>query len=69
MGKKEEKKKEVVEETKALLEMYQAGFLDGYKKNNKLKTDEDWALMNKQYKLSFYKRFGKKINKELKKKK
>ena len=58
----------VIQEREALLEMYKAGFLDGYKKYNKLKTDEDWALMNKQYKLSFYKRFGKKINKELKKK-
>ena len=60
--------KKVLDDRSALLEMYKAGFLDAYKKFDKLKTDEDWALMNKQYKLSFYKRFGKKINQELKKK-
>jgi len=63
------KKSEVIEERAALLEMYKAGFLDGYKIKTKLKKKEDWALLNKFYKLAFVKRFGKKINKLLKKKK
>jgi hypothetical protein len=58
----------VIEEREALLEMYKAGFLDGYKVHNKLKKKEDWDLMNKFYKLAFFKRFEKKINKVLKKK-
>ena len=62
------KKSEVIEERVALLEMYKAGFHDGYKIKNKLRKKEDWALLNKLYKLAFYKRFGKKINKVLKKK-
>lgn len=64
--KKEKRKKQILEESKALIEMYQAGFLDAYKP--KPKNDEDFKLLNKLYKLSFYKRFAKKINKELKKK-
>ena len=58
----------VIEEREALLEMYKAGFLDGYKVHNKLKKKEDWDGMNKFYKLAFFKRFEKKINKVLKKK-
>ena len=60
-------KKEVLQEREALIEMFKAGFLDAFKIHNKLKTDEDWAQMNKFYKLAFFKRFGKKINKALKK--
>ena len=60
-------KKEIVDESSALLEMYKAGFLDAYKIKNKLKKKEDWNLLNKFYKLAFDKRFGKKINKILKK--
>jgi len=62
-------KKEIIDERKALIEMYKAGFLDGYKVKNKLRKKEDWLLLNKFYKLAFVKRFGKKINKVLKKKK
>lgn len=64
MGKKEV----VLEERASLIEMYKAGFLDGYKINHSLKKKEDWNLLNKFYKLAFCKRFEKKINKELKKK-
>jgi len=60
------KKSKVIEERVALLEMYKAGFLDGYKVKNKLKKKEDWLLLNKFYKLAFVKRFEKKINKILK---
>jgi hypothetical protein len=64
----DEEKQEVIQEREALVEMYKAGFLDGYKKRNKLRNSKDWALMNKFYKLSFLKRFEKGINKILKKK-
>lgn len=60
------KKQEVIDEREALIEMYKAGFLDGYKQHNKLKKNADWDLLNKFYKLSFAKRFGKKIDKILK---
>jgi len=60
------KKSKVIEERVALLEMYKAGFLDGYKVKNKVKKKEDWLLLNKFYKLAFVKRFEKKINKILK---
>ena len=64
-----DKKEEVLDERAALIEMYKAGFLDGYKIHNKLKKKEDWLLLNKFYKLAFLKRFGKKITKALKGKK
>lgn len=60
-------KKDVIDERKSLIEMYKAGFLDGYKIKNNLKNKDDWNLLNKFYKLAFVKRFGKKINKILKK--
>jgi len=60
-------KDKVIDERAALLEMYKAGFLDAYKIFNPLKSKEEWGLMNKQYKISFLKRFEKKINKILKK--
>lgn len=60
------KKAEVLDERAALIEMYKAGFLDGYKIHNKLKKKEDWLLLNKFYKLAFLKRFGKKITKAIK---
>jgi len=62
------KKQEVIDTGAALLEMYKAGFLDGYKIKNKLKKEKEWMLLNRSYKLAFVKRFGKKINKVLKKK-
>ena len=65
----EEKKEKVIDDRAALIEMYKAGFLDGYKKHNKLKTKKDWKTLNKFYKLAFLKRFEKQINKVLKKKK
>lgn len=61
-------KEEIIDERAALLEMYKAGYLDGYKNFKKLKTDDDWITLNKFYKLDFNKRFGKKITKILKKK-
>lgn len=65
MGEKEK----VIEEREALIEMYKAGFLDAYKIHNKLReVDDDWRVLNKFYKLAFNKRFGKKIDKLLKKK-
>jgi len=60
-------KHKLLSERIALLEMYKAGFLDGFKIHNKLKKKEDWDMMNKFYKLAFMKRFEKKINKILKK--
>lgn len=62
-------KRKVLEEREGLLEMYKAGFLDGYTTWKRLKTEDDWKLLNKFYKLNFLKRFEKKINKVLKKKK
>ena len=62
------KKKEVIDEREALIEMYKAGFLDGYRTWKEAKTDDDWLTLNKLYKLCFNKRFGKKITKILKKK-
>lgn len=62
-----DEKKKVLDERSALIEMYKAGFLDGYRKHNKLKTRDDWKILNKFYKLAFVKRFEKKINKALKK--
>lgn len=61
-------KKKIIDDREALIEMYKAGFLDGYKIDNKTKSKDDWALLNKLYKLAFAKRFGKKIDKILKKK-
>lgn len=62
-------KEEVLNERAALVEMYKAGFLDGWSKFHKPKTDEDWKILNRDYKKAFVKRFEKKINKHLKKKK
>ena len=62
-------KKETLADREALIEMYKAGFLDGYKIFSKVKTDKEYLQLNKHYKLSFIKRFEKKINKALKKKK
>jgi hypothetical protein len=60
-------KEKIIDEGKALIEMYKAGFLDGFSKFKKLKSDKDYLELNKFYKLSFNKRFGRKITKELKK--
>lgn len=60
-------KKAIVDEGKALIEMYKAGFLDGFKIHNRVRTKEEWVTLNKFYKLNFLKRFEKKIKKALKK--
>lgn len=59
-------KQEVLDDRAALIEMYKAGYLDGYKNFNKMRTEDDWKTINKFYKLDFNKRFGKKITKALK---
>ena len=63
-----ENEQDVIQEREALLEMYKAGFLDGYKVHSKPRIKKEWEILNKFYKLAFVKRFGKKINKILKKK-
>lgn len=60
-----EDKKQVLDERAGLIEMYKAGFLDAYKLHNKLKTKKEWMELNKFYKLSFIKRFEKRIKKHL----
>ena len=60
------RKEEILDTREALIEMYKAGFLDGFKIHNKLKKKADWETLNKFYKLSFLKRFEKKITKHLK---
>lgn len=60
-------KKEVLDERAALIEMYKAGFLDGYKLSHKLKTKKDWLELNKHYKEAFCNRFESKVKKVLKK--
>ena len=56
-------KKEIIDTREALIEMYKAGFLDGYKHKKKLRSKADYLLLNKIYKLAFFKRFEKAINK------
>jgi len=60
-----DKNAEIVDSANALVEMYKAGFLDGYKP--KPQTKKDFDVLNKKYKKAFIKRFSKKIDKELKK--
>ena len=62
------KKKEIINESKALIEMYKAGFLDGYKIKKNMRSNEAFKVLNEFYKKAFDKRFGKKISKELKEK-
>jgi hypothetical protein len=61
-------KDSAVQEREALVEMYQAGFLDGYKTKTRLRSKVDWETLNEAYKKSFNKRFFKKIMKAIKKK-
>ena len=61
------KKKEVLDSANALIEMYKAGFLDGYRVFKKGKSKKYFEELNKNYQKAFIKRFEKKINKELKK--
>lgn len=60
------KKKEAIDSANALIEMYKAGFMDGYKPRPR--TKKDFVTLNKFYKKAFIKRFEMKLNKELKKK-
>lgn len=60
------KKSEIIDNANALIEMYKAGFLDGYKILKKLRTKKEFKILNTYYKKAFMKRFEKKINKELK---
>lgn len=62
------KKKEVVDNAEALIEMYKAGFLDGYRIKKNLRSKKSFEVLNDFYKKAFDKRFGAKITKELKKK-
>jgi len=61
-------KKKVVDEAKAFIELYKAGFLDGYKVKKKLRSKTDFKILNNYYKKAFEKRFSKAITKEMKKK-
>jgi len=60
------KKKEVLDNANALIEMYKAGFLDGYKIKGKVRSKKDFEILNKFYAKAFIKRFEKKVKKELK---
>lgn len=62
------KKKKAIEEHKALIEMYKAGFLDGYRIKKDIRSKKAFEKLNKEYRKAFLKRFEKKINKELEKK-
>jgi len=62
-------KKEIIDTREALIEMYKAGFLDGYKHKKKLRSPADYLLLNKFYKKAFMKRFEKVINKVIKEEK
>jgi len=60
------KKSEIVDHANSLIEMYKAGFLDGYRLFKKPRTNDEFITLNKHYRRAFMKRFEKKINKELK---
>lgn len=60
-------KEDVLESREALIEMYKAGFLDGFSVFSKPRTEPEWNQLNKNYKLCFDKRFGNQITKILKK--
>jgi hypothetical protein len=66
MGLFKKEKKEIIESREALIEMYKAGFLDGYKIGNKARSKKDFIILNRLYKKAFMKRFGKQINRKLK---
>jgi len=61
------KKKDVIQEREALIEMYKAGFLDGYKVHGKARSKKDFIEINKSYKKAFTKRFMKRIKEVAKK--
>jgi hypothetical protein len=61
------KKKKVIQEREALIEMYKAGFLDGYKVHGKARSKKDFIEINKFYKKAFTKRFMKRIKEAIKK--
>ena len=61
-------KKQAVDDSNALVEMYKAGFLDGYKIKKNIRSNEAFKILNEFYKKAFMKRFGNKISKMLKEK-
>lgn len=63
-----DKEKDIIDTANAFIEMYKAGFLDGYKVKKKLRSKVDFKILNDFYKKAFVKRFEKKVNKELDKK-
>ncbi len=69
MAKSKESKeaKETINNRMALIEMYKAGFLDGFRNGNKVRSKKDYLVLNKAYKKAFMKRFEKRINKSLNK--
>jgi len=71
MAKSKEAKeaKETIENRMALIEMYKAGFLDGFRNGNKVRSKKDYLVLNRAYRKAFMKRFEKEINKVLKKNK
>lgn len=61
-------KKEALEEGIALMEMYKAGFLDGYRVFGRTRSKAEFEELNKKYQKAFRKRFMKKVLKRLKSK-
>ncbi len=57
------KKKRITEEAQALLEMYKAGFLDGYKFASKTRIKKVWEWIKEDCKKAFDKRFNVKFKK------
>ncbi len=53
------KKKEALDSANALIEMYKAGFLDGY--TPKPRSKKDYVILNKKYSKAFIKRFEKAV--------
>jgi hypothetical protein len=69
----ENEKKEAIERTQALIEMYQAGFLDGYvcfkSKRGFWNKEKVWAEIRHKCREQFDFRFMKRLKKNLKNKK
>jgi hypothetical protein len=61
------KKDEAIQERAALIEMYQAGFTDGFKLKHKLTSKKDNKLLNILYKKAFVARFEKAITQHFEK--
>ena len=59
-------KKKIIDSREALIEMYKAGFLDGFSIGRRVRSKKDFEELNKKYKKAFNKRFGKEITKLMK---